>query len=147
MNQELAKAKQTAYRFLSFRARSRHEMERKLREKGFSAETIRETLGTLDHLGYLNDREFAHNFVRQKLQRKEIGRAVLKSGLLEKGIEKGIIEEVLKEVFRETNEKEIASRALDRYRGSHDRRRASAFLLRRGFPYEVVEELLKREKA
>ena len=53
---DLAAAKQKAFRLLSMRPHSEKELEKKLREKGFPAVVIKETLEKLYDLKYLNGR-------------------------------------------------------------------------------------------
>ena len=56
---ELVRAKNTAYRYLSYRPRSYAEVEKKLRHQEFGEALVNAVLSDLVRLGYLNDEKFA----------------------------------------------------------------------------------------
>ncbi|HAP66961.1 MAG TPA: recombination regulator RecX, partial [Nitrospinae bacterium] len=55
-NDEFERGKQIAYRFLSYRPRSKKEVEKKLKEKNISGENISNIISLLEKNNYLNDR-------------------------------------------------------------------------------------------
>ena len=61
---ELARAKERAAALLAYRAMSAGELERKLIEKGETAENAREAVEWLSRLGALDDLEYAKSVVR-----------------------------------------------------------------------------------
>ncbi|NQU73859.1 MAG: regulatory protein RecX, partial [Candidatus Omnitrophica bacterium] len=66
MDQEktLVRAKNCAYRLLSYRSRSIKEINDRLKKKGFSPAIIKKTVTHLKQINYLNDEEFAKSWVR-----------------------------------------------------------------------------------
>lgn len=143
------KAKEIALNFLSYRSRSEKEISDKLKKKGYSPENIEGVISDLKRVNLLNDYEFACGWIKDRLKNRPRGLALLRQELFKKGIEKEIIEKALDEFYPKEDEVKIASdlikRRKKRYEGLDKklaRKRMSDFLLRRGFSYEVVKEIL-----
>ena len=83
---DLEAAKQKAFRLLSLRPHSEKELEKKLREKGFPAVVIKETLEKLHDLKYLNDASFANQWARNLAVNKLWGNKKIIASLREKGV-------------------------------------------------------------
>lgn len=152
----LLRAKEAAMMYLGHRARSIHEVNQKLQQKGFDAAVIKSVRERLIELGYLDDRSFARQFVKGRFQAKGYGPQRLRSDLYRLGIASTLIEEVLEQ---ELEEEDILNRALQQgkkkwkqLRRETDtfkkRKKLFDFLLRRGHTPDVsrqVAELLKKE--
>ncbi len=149
-NKELTKARNAAYRFLTYRPRSRAEIDTKLHEKEFNEAIIEAVLADLARLGYVNDPQFAREWTRSRIRLRGFGRRRIGQELKNKGIGRDIIREVFAEVFSEETEIEIAKRvagkkmntmkSLDR---ETRRRRLAGFLERKGFSFEIIREVLR----
>jgi regulatory protein len=148
---ELARAKDAAYRYLTYRPRSRAEVGAKLRDKGFDEAVIQSTLSGLVRLGYLDDEKFARLWAESRVRLRAFGRRRIDRELREKGIDPSIVREALDGVFTVDQEIDIAQKAaagkvkgmqcLDR---ETRRRRLAGFLERKGFPYDVIRDVLKK---
>ena len=103
---DLAAARQKAYRLLSLRPHSEKELEKKLREKGFPAVVIKETLEKLHDLKYLNDESFATGWARNLAINKLWGNRKIISSLQEKGIGAQLIDEAIATARLEISEEE-----------------------------------------
>jgi regulatory protein len=103
---DLAAAKQKAYRLLSLRPHSEKELEKKLREKGFPAVVIKETLEKLYDLKYLNDASFAGQWARNLAVNKLWGNRKIIASLQEKGIAAQLIDDAIATVRLEISEDE-----------------------------------------
>ena len=103
---DLAAARQKAYRLLSLRPHSEKELEKKLREKGFPAVVIKETLEKLHDLKYLNDASFATGWARNLAINKLWGNRKIISSLQEKGIGAQLIDEAIAAARLEISEEE-----------------------------------------
>ncbi len=103
---DLAAARQKAYRLLSLRPHSEKELEKKLREKGFPAVVIKETLEKLHDLKYLNDESFATGWARNLAINKLWGNRKIISSLQEKGIGAQLIDEAIAAARLEISEEE-----------------------------------------
>ncbi|MFH1623873.1 MAG: regulatory protein RecX, partial [Pseudomonadota bacterium] len=150
---ELKKARNDAYSFLSCRPRTTEEVRRKLREKGYPSAVIAGVIERLQDLGYLNDHDFAHQFALFSIKNKLWGNLRITKGLRERGIPRGIVEETLKEVGREFEEEKIAQLVMEKkFSAFHpsktdvkEKRRVIQHLKRRGFSWEVISRVvLKR---
>jgi regulatory protein len=144
------RAKNTAYRFLTYRPRSRAELRQKLQEKAFDTVVIDAVLEDLVRLGYVNDRQFAEQFASSRIRLRGLGRRRVARELGNKGIERGIVSETLARIFEGDTEIETAKKAAEKKlaslkevdRGTRQRRLAG-FLERRGFSYEVINTIIK----
>ncbi len=146
-------AKDAALRFLSFRMRSEKELRDKLRKKEFAQNIIDEVIKDLARVNLIDDYEFASAFVRDRISNSPRGKVLLRRELWKKGIRKEIIEKVLREYFKEEDQelalaRELSQKRKRRYHGLEKnvaKRRMMSFLLRRGFSYDIVKQVLRIE--
>jgi regulatory protein len=145
-----------ALRYLSYRPRSRFEMERHLRSRGYSAKAVAAAIERCVGSGYLDDREFARMYAVDRIRLRPRSEALIEVELRRKGVspedarhgvmrafeEEGVTEE---ELARRTAEKGLASFAASDLTSS--RTRLYAYLGRRGFrrdaAFEAVEAALR----
>jgi regulatory protein len=148
---ELAKARNTAYRLLTYRARSRKELEEKLKDREFSDAVIEAVVADLARLGYVNDRDFARLWAAGRIRLRGFGRRKIEQELRNKGISRDVVQETLREAFEDTPESDIAQqeaekklRSLARFDPRVRRRRLAGHLERRGFLSETIYDVLRR---
>jgi len=149
------KAKEAALKFLSYRRRSEKEVRDKLKKKEFAKDLIDEVIEDLKRVNLINDYDFACAWIRDRVSNNPRGKALLKQELWKKGIKKEIIEKVLKEYFKNADEelnlaKKLMEKRKKRYANLEKnvaKRRMIDFLLRRGFSYDIVKQVLKFEEA
>jgi regulatory protein len=103
---DLEAAKQKAYRLLALRSHSEKELEKKLREKGFPAVVIKETLEKLHDLKYLNDASFAKGLARNLAVNKLCGNRKIIASLREKGIAAQLIDDAITSARQEITEED-----------------------------------------
>jgi regulatory protein len=149
-SKELSRARNTAYRYLSFRPRSRAEVEQRLNERGFPGTVVHAVLLDLDRLGYLNDREFARQWAGSRIRLRGLGRHRIEQELRDRGVDRDIIHEALAEVFEESSEMDVARReaekklkGLDRYELMVRKRRAAGLLERKGFSSGIIHSIIR----
>ena len=147
--ERLTKAKNYVYRLLAYRSRSCWEVRERLKKKRFSKKVIEKTIVELKDLNFLNDGEFSSTWVDMKLSINPCGRRLIEQELRRKGIDEEIIRDVCEEAFNGDSEYEFASnlalRKLSRYQNLDERtkwKRLYSLLGRRGFPLEVVHDVL-----
>lgn len=150
MDDQLQKAKDAAYRYLSYRARSVAEVRDKLREKDFAAEVVAEVIAALQRQKLLDDREFARRWVEARLPRA-YGARRLAQDLRHKGVAAGVVDEVLAEYAPalDSSERTVAllSKQAWRYRGlppDKAKRRMLGFLARRGCDAEMARAAVEQ---
>ena len=150
MDDQLQKAKDAAYRYLSYRARSVAEVRDKLKEKDFTAEVVAEVVADLQRQQLLDDREFARRWVEARLPRA-YGARRLAQDLRHKGVATGVVDEVLAEYAPalDSSERTVAllSKQAWRYRGlpsDKAKRRMLGFLARRGCDAEMARAAVEQ---
>jgi regulatory protein len=109
--QTLARAKQQAYRLLTYRGQTASELRHRLQQRGYTTAIIAEVLHQLVSDGYIDDRRVALDWVRYRLQTKPMGRRRIGWELQKRGVPSGLLEEVLAEVYREFDEVRLAEQA------------------------------------
>ncbi len=153
---EAYRARDAALSLLAHRARSREELRRRLDRKDFAPPVIASTLEWLDERGYVDDRDFAETFVRDRLRLRPRGRIRLVQELRKKGVDAGTAEAAVAAVMEREgiDEAALARTAADAWArknrsvlrkaaGSRDgrlraRRRLYGHLARRGFAPDAV---------
>jgi regulatory protein len=148
-------ARNAALRFLSVRPRSIREVRDKLREKEFGDEEIAKTLAELTRAGLLDDDAFARAYVRNARVVRPAGKVLIRQKLVLFGVPKEILETALAEEFSAEEHEADAAKAAAGFlkKASAARRkeepfklkqRLTAFLLRRGYTWDVVAPVVKR---
>lgn len=147
--EEKKTAKERALNFLSYRDRSEKEMRTKLRQLGFEDGIIENTIDDLKRLKLIDDAKFATSFARSKLATKPMGAYLLRRELMQKGIENEVIEQTIENAYNENDQVEIAFRIaaqklknIKNLEETKKKKRVSDLLLRRGFNWDVVSQVL-----
>jgi len=146
----LKKAKQTAYRLLARSPRSRLEVERRLREKGYPEPIIQQVIQQLETFRYLDDKAFARQWARDRINRRGWGPSRLRIELQRRGIAGEWIEEALRDLLIERDEESRAAELIERrlkgrsLRDPREYRRCSDFLFRRGYSPDAIQTVLRR---
>ena len=141
-----AKIKNYAFLLLKYRLRSEKELFHRLKKKGFPEEKIKELISFLKERNFLNDEEFAREWIASRL-RKGFGLRRISEELREKGISQQLWEEEFSKLNyceKETVE-ELARRKFAKLKDLpyfKARNRLYAYLMRRGFSNEIVQEVL-----
>lgn len=147
------KAREAAYSLLAYRARTRVELQRRLRRKGFPDDVIETCVASLIDKGYVDDEAFAESFVRDRVRLRPRGPRRLVQELRAKGVDPAVAEPVVEEVFEaeDVSEVELARAAATKWARSHlgteapqgaarrkSRERLYRYLARRGFAGDAV---------
>jgi regulatory protein len=142
----LAKAK--AMRYVARRARTITEVRRKLREKEHPEPAIDVAVARLEELGYLDDADYAREYVRSRFASKGYGPVRLRQELKRRGVGKHQIEDAL--LLMDEGElldaaREHARKRWPRLSDEDDpyrrRQKLNAYLRRRGFSYDVIRRV------
>jgi len=146
---ELTRAKNAAYRLLTYRPRSRTELEDKLGKKEYSEDVIRSVLDHCIRLGYINDAAFAAQWAAGRARSRGFGSRRIEIELRSKGIEQDIIREALAGAVSPEDELAAARRAAEKklrtmrsVEPNIMKRRLAGFLERKGFPSEIIWSLV-----
>ena len=171
--EEFLKVYDKTLRFLSFRPRSKKEIKDYFYKKNVGDETQKMIIKKLERLKFLDDKQFALWWVEQRITFRPSGKRFLEYELRKKGINKEIIDEVLKDEIlkgffqkeEETQEAivgrvdtsfefEMALKAAQKKLHTYQklssfefRKKMTAFLARRGFPWAVIKEVIDKISA
>jgi len=144
---EVEVAHERALNFLSYRPRSIAEVRRNLKDKEFSPEAIDSVVQRLQDAQLLDDQAFARYWVDNRETFEPRSAHALRFELRKKGVGDPDIALAVEEI----DEDGAAYRAavpLAKRHGRLDwqafRKKLGDFLLRRGFPYPIIRDVLKR---
>jgi len=144
-------AKELAFRFLSYRSRSSEEVRQKLSQAGCAPPDIDGVIARLEELGYLNDYDYAFAMGRSWVEIKCWGPSRIRDALVKKGVAPETITAVLRELAMEHDFRRVACRALKsrftraemlKLNGDKMRQRAIGHLLRRGFSWSIIADVI-----
>jgi len=155
---EVGKLMERMYRLFNIRQRSEKEVreyignlsfKRKLKDREEISEFATNALiEKLQKKGMLNDLEFARSWMEARGKKFGINR--IKQELYKKGINREVIEEVVGGMGIENTE-QVAEKLLEKklyrwknLRPMEFRKKAFDFLLRRGFEYEIVKNIVEK---
>lgn len=145
-----AKAYDKAVRYLSYRPRSTAEVRRVLEEADFAPEAIETALGRLTDQGYLDDAAFAAYWVENRQRFRPKGEQALRQELRRAGVDKETIDQSLDGLdtsaaaYAAAQPRASRLAALAAEDPAAFKRKLSEFLLRRGFTYDIVREVVAR---
>ncbi|MBN1873225.1 MAG: RecX family transcriptional regulator [Anaerolineae bacterium] len=142
---EVERAREKVLNFLSYRPRSEAELRQYLSEREFSEMAIDELISRLSRVGLVDDAAFARFWVEDRAQFRPRGKWILAQELHQKGIAQHDIDAALASYQEYTAAERVAqeqARRLAHLPPKVFRRRFIERLSRRGFPYELIQELL-----
>jgi regulatory protein len=145
------RARAAALSLLAVRQRSRAELRRRLRAKGFGAAVVEACLERLESLRLVDDAAFAGAFARDRIRFRPQGAQRTVRELRGRGVDEDTALEAVREARTEegAGEADLARQAAAKWRRrageapESARRRLYGFLARRGFDPEVVREVVE----
>jgi regulatory protein len=140
-----------AVHYLAGRPHTVAEIHRHLRSKKFDAETIAQAIDRLRAQRYVDDEAFARWWVEQRERFKPRGDRALRTELAQKGVARDVVDVVLGERAPDADVEQARralSRPLTRWADMPDaerKRKIHAYLAARGFDYDTIDEVTRRE--
>lgn len=148
--EEMKKASNYALKYISYRPRSEKQVIDKMRQNDYENELIEYAINEMKRFGYIDDKQFALTYARDKINIKNIGKQRLISELIQKGIHRDIIDEVIKEVIDKDEEYEraltIALKKMRIYRNDDynaKKRKLANTLANKGYSYDITFKVIK----
>ena len=145
-------ARAIVLRRLTASARTRHELDEDLTDRGIPPEVIERVLDRFEEVGLVNDAEFADLWVASRHRTRGTARSVLRRELRNKGVSDDLAESALASISSEdelVRARALIDRKLITLRSAsrdHAQRRLVAYLLRRGYQggiaFAVVSQAL-----
>ena len=145
--ERIEKAHADALRLLSHRERTRDELHRRLRGKGYDPETVEGVLDRLAGAGLQSDERFAEVFAAEAHRSRGLSAAALQGELLRRGVDRRLASEAAAEPPEDEEARARDLAAARARRLSPDlppevrKRRLAAYLARRGYPAEMCFRL------
>ncbi len=141
---EKERALQSALRFIGYKQRTEAEVIKKLEKLNYSPIIIEMIMDELREKKYVDDKEFAEQWVETRGESNPRGKNLFKLELRKKGIPIDIIEEAIGKI---PDEAEMALQLGKKYQNrfsslSDDdfRKKMMGVLSRRAFPYSIIKE-------
>jgi regulatory protein len=146
-------AREAALRLLDRTRRTRADLARRLREKGYDAAVSEQVLDRLAGVGLVDDVEYALAYLTERWGRRTAGRRRLEQDLWKRGVSREDVAQAFAR-FAEAQgpadevrlARRVASQAARRYAALDPRvrrQRLYALLVRRGFDGDVIEQALR----
>ncbi len=150
-------AREAALRLLERTRRTRSDLARRLRDKGYAPATVAQVLERLAAVGLVDDVEFARAFLAGRWGRRAAGWRRLEQELRKRGVNlediaaaRARLEEREGEVDEVAGARKAIAQAARRYARLEPRvrrQRLYALLVRRGFDGDVIEAALAKDPA
>lgn len=151
LSEEKKRAKERALNFLSHRDRSEKEIRTKLKDIGFDEKIYEWVIDDLKRIKLIDDEKFALHFANTKMITRPMGEFLLIKELKQKGISNELIEQTVEQVYRERDQLTVAAelasqrkRQLKNIEEVKVKKRVSDFLIRRGFNWDIVSQVLEQ---
>ena len=139
-------AYQKALRLLNIRPRTEHEMRSRLVEYGYSDEIIDSVSATLLEKNYLNDQQFAAEWIEDRTTFHPRGKRLLRIELMKKRVDEEEIQAALAALPEEGQlVREAAKKYCGRLKELNEKifkKKLYGFLVRRGFSYDDIKPVL-----
>lgn len=137
-----------AVAYLGAKPRTRKAISQYLTRKGFLEENVEYALNRLESEQLVDDEQYARQFAASRLRSGLKGRLMIKQELQQRGVPKQAAAEALSELDRDSElsaAKRLAEKKSRSLKGDLKQRKTKlmSFLLRRGFPGDIVREAMR----
>ena len=146
-DQLLKRAKLRALHLLEVKDRTEAQLRQKLKEDGYPDEVTDAALQYVKGFGYVDDNRYAENFIQSRRNSKS--RREIQAALYQKGLDREIVQRTLEICYDGNDETATIRRILEKKRyhqedaTDRDRKRMYAYLSRKGFRYEDIQQVLQ----
>jgi len=128
-----------------YRLRTKEELIKRLKKKGFSDEEIEMEIEKLQSEGIIDDERFARIFVREELEKKPVSKTILIKKLVEKGVDFETAKRVVSQEYDEEKLFETVNRIIDKLkkRGKNENK-IYEYFMRRGLSSALIKKILSK---
>lgn len=139
----LKRAKLKALKLLSDMGRSEAGLKDKLTQSGFPEDIVDGAMGYVKSFGYINDQEYARNFIYSKKQSKS--KKEIFALLLQKGVKEDVIREAIDTEYNDNSELDMVNSLLKKKKfhpemEQKDKEKIFSYLMRKGISYGTIKE-------
>lgn len=143
---EINKGYRYALNLLNIRDYSKKEFIDKLKQKGYSENSIEIIINKLQEYELIDDFKYANKFVRKKINMNKLGRVRILNELKIKGVNNNIVEKIdfnEDEMFK--NAYDLALKKFKVYKNSKDAlMKVARFLYYKGYTNEEIKKVLQK---
>ncbi len=142
----LKRARLRALHLLNDMARTESQLRKKLTNGEYPPDVVDEAVSYVKSFGYLDDEAYARDFIETRKGKKS--RQELYGALMQKGLDKTLISRALEDAYQEEDAKEAVRNLMQKKQYDPEtadeaqRQKFLAYLVRKGFSYEDVRELV-----
>jgi len=147
---DASRARTVALDLLARKPWTRRDLTARLRRRGAPPDIADTVVAELEARGYVDDRAFAAVWAESRARSRSFGRQRLQEELRARGVARPLVEAALAFAFEDTSELARAQAAgarrlaiLRRRAPDQASRRLHDYLRRRGYPAEVVRQVLR----
>lgn len=144
-NSILSKAKDKAFHFIGYKARTEKEIRLKLSQE-FNNEVVENVVSLLKRYNYINDSEFTVKYINDRVNISNYGKRRIKMELSNKGIASDIIAEAFSSF--EFDEETVITKLIEKKLKNSTaidfkkKQKLFNFLVNRGFDFEEIKKVL-----
>ena len=143
------KAKDVALEYLAHKQRTEQELRTRLASESYLQSVIEAVVDRIDELGYLDDEQYAHDYVRGRFSNRRFGPFRIRQELRERGVDERFIDQALEELSQEAVRDAARYHAQKKWKQMPDsesylkrKRKAKGYLRRRGFGFQLIRSVL-----
>jgi len=141
--EQFSKARNKAFKLLSYRERTIKEIEDRLRKKDFSEVVIKKVVDFLLEKDYLNEERFSEMWIRSRKKHHPRGRKLIYKELKNKGVNQRIINSALDQHLSNQEEIDMAEYLKDKWLRRRTEEDSSSYKLKnylanKGFSYDLI---------
>lgn len=142
------RAKKRVLHLLEQVPRSENQIRTKLKQNYYTPDVIEVAVDYAKGFGYIDDTRYASMYIQSKVHQKS--RREIYAGLMTKGVSRDIANEALEAIYDVETEEEaihklIRKKGYDLENITRDElRKLNGFLMRKGFSYDQIQEILSR---
>lgn len=141
------RAKLRALHLLNDMGRTEAQLRQKLKQSDYTEEVIEEAIRYVKSFGYVNDAEYARNFIINRKEKKS--RKELYLLLVQKGLNAELLDQVFEESYDDNSSIEAIEAIMKKKRynpetaTNTETQKILAYLTRKGFQYEDIRQVLQ----
>ena len=145
----IIRIKNHAYILLSYRQRSRAELVRRLKEKGYAMQNIESVLDDFESKGYINDSNFAKMYANHLVTNKNIGEIAVRNKFFAHQIPDHFLSPILDSLYGLISPEKLVKLTIEKRMRSREgskkeKTKLMNILKSRGFSWDEIEPELNK---
>jgi len=146
--EETYRIRNSAFKLLSYRMRSKSELYHRLLQKKYEVNLIESVINELETKEYINDREFANAFIRDRVKNKKLGPAAIQNAIGVHQISAEIIDDTMQKVYSEFPFEDLILSIIKKRskivkeKTIKERKKMIDYLKRKGYHWSSIQPIL-----